>query len=43
MQRGRIQDRILTQLCDGVEKIEDVDWNKADTLVRTELTPLELS
>lgn len=42
MKRGEIQDRMLTQLCDGVEKIEDVNWSRADALVRTELTPLEL-
>jgi len=43
LKRGQIQDRILTELCDGIEAIEDLDWNKADTLVCGQLTPLELS
>ena len=38
--RGAIQDRMLGELCDSVERVEDIDWNKADVLVRRELTPL---
>ena len=38
--RGRIQDRILAELCDPIEHIEDLDWAKADTLIHRELTPL---
>ena len=38
--RGAIQDRILGELCDSVQRIEDVDWQKADKLVHRELTPL---
>jgi kynurenine 3-monooxygenase len=41
--RGQIQDRLLTELCDGIERIDDLDWNKADRLIQRELTPLELS
>lgn len=40
--RGRVQDRMLAELCDGVERLEDIDWNKADALVLRELSPLEV-
>jgi kynurenine 3-monooxygenase len=43
MQRGQVQDRILNELCDGIGKTEDLDWNKAAALIKNELTPLELS
>ncbi|HKU28421.1 MAG TPA: NAD(P)/FAD-dependent oxidoreductase [Candidatus Sulfotelmatobacter sp.] len=39
--RGEIQDRILGEIC-TVNRIEDLDWRKADQLIRTQLTPLEL-
>jgi kynurenine 3-monooxygenase len=39
-QRGAIQDRMLGELCDSVERMEDIDWNKAEALVQRELTPL---
>ncbi|ABF39686.1 monooxygenase, FAD-binding protein [Candidatus Koribacter versatilis Ellin345] len=39
--RGRIQDRILSELCDPIAKIEDLDWQRADELVHRNLTPLE--
>ncbi len=42
LRRGQVQDRMLNELCDGVERIDDLDWNKADRLVRGELTPLEI-
>jgi kynurenine 3-monooxygenase len=42
-ERGRIQDRMLTELCDGIERVEDLDWNKAQRLIASELTPLELA
>jgi kynurenine 3-monooxygenase len=38
--RGIAQDRMLAELCDGLERIEDLDWSKANTLVNRELTPL---
>ena len=41
MARGLVQDRMLTQLCDSIEKIEDLDWTEADRLIRGELSPLE--
>ena len=40
--RGQVQDRMLTELCDRIERIEDLDWNKADLLIHRDLTPLEL-
>jgi kynurenine 3-monooxygenase len=42
LSRGQVQDRMLTELCDGIERVEDLDWSKADRLIRSELTPLEL-
>ncbi len=38
--RGAIQDRMLGELCDSVQRVEDIDWHKAETLVHRELTPL---
>jgi len=42
LKRGKVQDQMLTELCDGVERMEDLDWNKADRLLHSALTPLEL-
>jgi kynurenine 3-monooxygenase len=42
MMRGRIQDRLLAEICDPISRMEDVDWSKADRLIQTQLTPLEL-
>jgi kynurenine 3-monooxygenase len=41
LSRGKIQDRLLAELCDSIVGIEDLDWNKADNLIHRELTPLE--
>jgi kynurenine 3-monooxygenase len=41
MTRGKIQDRLLAELCDPIARIEDLDWKKADHLVQRYLTPLE--
>jgi kynurenine 3-monooxygenase len=38
--RGTIQDRILEQLCDSAQQLQDVDWYKAAELVNRQLTPL---
>jgi kynurenine 3-monooxygenase len=43
LKRGVVQDRLLTELCDGVDRLDDLDWGKADQLVHSELTPLELT
>jgi kynurenine 3-monooxygenase len=42
LKRGQVQDRMLSELCDPIECVEDLDWNKAEKLIRSELTPLEL-
>jgi kynurenine 3-monooxygenase len=42
MRRGITQERMLAELCDPIERIEDLDWSKADRLIRAELTPLEI-
>jgi kynurenine 3-monooxygenase len=39
--RGKTQDRLLAELCDTITRIEDLDWAKADSLIRRDLTPLE--
>ncbi|MGA7852386.1 MAG: NAD(P)/FAD-dependent oxidoreductase [Candidatus Acidiferrales bacterium] len=41
LSRGQIQDRLLAELCDSVTRVEDLDWQKADALIRRDLTPLE--
>jgi kynurenine 3-monooxygenase len=42
LKRGQVQDRMLAELCDPIDRVEDLDWNKADQLIRSQLTPLEL-
>jgi kynurenine 3-monooxygenase len=39
--RGEIQDRLLAELCDGVNSLDELDWTKADHLIRAQLTALE--
>jgi kynurenine 3-monooxygenase len=38
--RGRLQDRMLNELCEGIERVEDIDWTRAGALVQRELTPI---
>lgn len=40
--RGIVQERMLAELCDHIDRLDDLDWKKADRLIRSELTPLEL-
>jgi kynurenine 3-monooxygenase len=40
--RGVVQDRMLAELCESIERVEDLDWGKADRLIRRDLTPLEM-
>jgi len=40
--RGAVQDRMLGELCNGVDRVEDLDWNKADQLIHRDLTRLEI-
>jgi kynurenine 3-monooxygenase len=42
LKRGQVQDRMLTELCEHIDRMEDLDWNKAERLVHRELSPLEL-
>ncbi len=39
--RGIVQDRMLAELCGGIDRVEDLDWSKAERLIRNELAPLE--
>jgi kynurenine 3-monooxygenase len=39
--RGRIQDRMLSELCESIKRVDDLDWNLADRLIHRDLTPLE--
>jgi kynurenine 3-monooxygenase len=40
--RGAVQDRILSELCEHIGRVEDLDWRQADQLIRQDLTPLEI-
>ncbi len=40
--RGVIQERMLAELCENIDHLENLDWNKADRLICRDLTPLEL-
>ena len=40
--RGVIQDRMLAELCEGIERVEDLDWEKAERMIRSELAVLEI-
>ncbi len=40
--RGAVQDRMLAELCEGIHRVEDLDWDRVDRLIRRDLTPLEL-
>jgi kynurenine 3-monooxygenase len=40
LSRGRIQDRILSELCQSLERLDDLDWAKAERLIKTELISL---
>lgn len=43
LERGQIQDRILTDLCEGIERVDDLDWKRAQELIQNQLAALELS
>ncbi len=42
LQRGRVQERMLAELCEGIERVDDLDWKKADALIRNGLSPMEI-
>jgi kynurenine 3-monooxygenase len=37
---GKLQDKILTELCSGIKKADEVDLHKAKTLIQQELAHL---
>lgn len=39
--RGTIQERMLSELSDPIDRLEDLDWDLADRLIQRDLTPLE--
>jgi kynurenine 3-monooxygenase len=41
--RGLLQDLMLAELCDPISRLEDLDWDKADRMIRAQLSPLELT
>jgi kynurenine 3-monooxygenase len=41
--RGAVQERMLDEVCESINRVEDLDWSKADRLVHRDLTPLELT
>lgn len=43
LERGRLQDELLNDLCAGIERVEDLDWDRAERRITTQLTPLELA
>lgn len=43
LRRGQVQDAMLSELCEHLERVEDLDWSRAHQLIRRDLTPLELS
>ncbi len=40
--RGKIQDRILAELCAPIDRVEELDWQKADFLINKELNDLQI-
>lgn len=42
LRRGQIQDKMLAELCESIGRVDDVDWGRAEQLIRSELTPLEV-
>ena len=38
--RGKIQDRMLADLCENIKTVDELDWSKAEALIRRELQPL---
>jgi kynurenine 3-monooxygenase len=41
--RADIQEKMLSQLCGGLRRVEDLDWEKAEKLIQMQLTPLEFA
>jgi len=32
---------MLAELCESISRVEDIDWDKADRLIKRDLVPLE--
>ncbi|HVI79828.1 MAG TPA: NAD(P)/FAD-dependent oxidoreductase [Candidatus Acidoferrum sp.] len=43
LKRGQVQEHVLSELCSGIERLEDLNWTKADHLIETRLTPMEFA
>jgi len=43
LSRGKIQDRILAELCGSIDRIEDLNWERAEGLIKNELGDLQNS
>jgi kynurenine 3-monooxygenase len=41
LSRGLIQDAMLDELCGSIDRVEDLDWTKAESMIRRQITPLE--
>ncbi|MFZ0735389.1 MAG: NAD(P)/FAD-dependent oxidoreductase [Candidatus Sulfotelmatobacter sp.] len=42
LKRGQMQETVLAELCDPIERLDELDWSRADRLIRGNLTPLEI-
>ncbi|MGB8579489.1 MAG: NAD(P)/FAD-dependent oxidoreductase [Candidatus Sulfotelmatobacter sp.] len=42
LSRGAVQEQILNELSKSIQRVADLDWDKADRLIHRDLTPLEL-
>jgi kynurenine 3-monooxygenase len=40
LSRGKIQDRILMELCGAIESVEALNWEKAAAMIQESLPPL---
>jgi kynurenine 3-monooxygenase len=43
LERGQAQDRILTALCEGIHRVDELNWAKAEKMIYEQLAPLECS
>jgi kynurenine 3-monooxygenase len=39
--RGIVQDKMLAELCEQIDRVEDLDWGRAEQLIQRDLSPLE--
>jgi kynurenine 3-monooxygenase len=43
LKRGQTQDRILTELCEHIDRVEELNWPKAEKMIYEQLETLECS